>query len=83
TKNRAFRLLEVSLTEQDSVRFSFLVLLSTLPSLSCPNRTVKNLHLSGGAGGDGRHNFYSPLSYSLFPIPYSLFPVPRSLFPVP
>ncbi|MEQ8969107.1 MAG: hypothetical protein RIE73_01775, partial [Coleofasciculus sp. C1-SOL-03] len=50
TKNRAFRLLEVSLTEQDSVRFSFLVLLSTLPSLSCPNRTVKNLHLSDEGG---------------------------------
>jgi predicted Abi (CAAX) family protease len=50
TKNRAFRLLEVSLTEQDSVRFSSLVLLSPLPSLSCPNRTVKNLHLSGGWG---------------------------------
>ncbi|MEQ9369533.1 MAG: hypothetical protein RIG63_10960, partial [Coleofasciculus chthonoplastes F3-SA18-01] len=53
TKNRAFRLLEVSLTEQDSVRFSSLVLLSPLPSLSCPNRTVKNLHLSGGAGEAG------------------------------
>ncbi|MEQ8971809.1 MAG: hypothetical protein RIE73_15610, partial [Coleofasciculus sp. C1-SOL-03] len=45
-KNRAFRLLEVSLTEQDSVRFSSLVLLSPLPSLSCPNHKIKNLHLS-------------------------------------
>ena len=34
TKNKAFQLLDVNLTEQDFVRFSSLVLLSTLSSLS-------------------------------------------------